>query len=72
MGTDDCALAAIDAEVRFPDWDLDGDRPLLDARCAGRERTVRWQRAHGKQITFTGEDPGRDALDELRDIVPNS
>jgi hypothetical protein len=34
-----------------------------------RERAVRRQSADRQQIAFTGKDPGRDALDELRDVV---
>ena len=56
---DDRALAAVDAQVRFPDRDLGGDRALLELRRAGGERTVGGHGADRQQVASKAADGGK-------------
>ena len=67
--TDDRALAALDAEVGFPDRHVVGDVPLLVARRADRIRPVHRQRADGKRVATHRQDRRRSRRGRTR--APN-
>ena len=59
MGADEGALAALDADVRLPDRDMDGDVPLLVLGGPGRPGAVRraW-RTQGGWSPLSGDHLG--------------
>ncbi len=59
------ALIALNAERLVPHRDLERKIPLLPFRRAGRPRAVHRERAHRQQISLSGQEHGRDPLDEL-------
>ncbi len=65
MRADDRALGAVDADGRIPDRDLLGDRALLEAGGADRERAVDREGADGEGVAAAGEHRRRRAGDEV-------
>ena len=62
---DERALVALDAELRIPDRDLQGDVAPLPLRGPGRPRAVGGERANRKEIALPGHHHGRDPLHEF-------
>ena len=71
MGTDEGALAALDADVRLPDRNVDRDVPLLVLGGAGRPGAVLRYCGDGQRISLAGNDLGRHLPDELGGIPGN-
>ncbi len=59
------ALAAVDAQVGFPDRDLDGELALLVGGGAGGERPVDRHRRHRQEVTLVGDHRHGDPVDEV-------
>jgi len=69
MGADHGALAALDAEVRFPLRRFEGDVALLPLSGGRREGAVAGHLADGQFVAAPGDDLGGDGVDELRRLV---
>ena len=66
MRADEHALAALDAQVRFPDGDLERDVALLPLGGAGGEGAVHRHGRDGNLFAFEGDDGGECLFDEVR------
>ena len=62
---DECALVALDTELRIPDWNLESDVSPFPLRRAGGPCAVRSECADGKQIALPRHHHGGDALNEI-------
>ncbi len=60
------ALAALDAQVGFPNRDFQGDVAFFPLRGAGREGAVHRHGAHGHVVAFEGQHRAEHVLDEVR------
>ena len=69
VGTDEGTLAALDAQIRIPAGQLQGDGALFPGGGAQGPGAVRRYLAHRQFITLTGDEGGGDFAHELRGLI---
>ena len=65
MWADEHALAALDAQIRFPDWYGIGDAAFLVTRCAARVGAIHRHGTDRKGITATGNHFAQNVAHEI-------
>ena len=66
MGTNQHALAALNAKLLVPHWNLLGDIPLLPHCGPGRERAVQGHGTHGEIVSASRDHRANDIAHERR------